>query len=783
MIPILYEADERDFSHGGIGTLADTLSCFTTEERNGIFELVMEYPVGGLHYREIREQRIIKAKSDDEREPQCFVIYKISVPMNKKVTIYAEHITYQLSGNFVAGFRSTGTPASIMNTAFTQAIFSNRFRFTSDIGTVKTVEFTTPTSLSQLMGGVEGSILNKWNQGEYKRDNEQISFLTNRGMNRGVLIAYGKNLLDLKQETSIASTYTHVIPYAQYENDGNNEIIYANPKAVPSEYANRYAFQKAQVVDFKDQFENGEKPTPEKLYELAVAYIKANGVGKPSVNLTVKWLPLDQMEEYNGNAVLERVNLCDTVTILFEELGIKQEAKVIKIQYNTLKERIEEAVIGDAKSNFADTFYKAVEKIEDVPNNIASTINSAIKLATDRITGVKGGHVYIKQDGNGKPQEILIMDTDDMGTATKVWRWNVNGFGYSRNGINGPYGTAITMDGYIIGEYILANSITGNHILAGTIDASKLTADAIQVGFNELGNTLQLTPNYLNLFDQGVRVMGLGQNGMEFYQGTSRVGLIGSAYWQHDTSKKGVSMGLDQGNFVSFTIRNPSTGLYDLIFGLCNDTSIFPLQGIQMGKSLNLNGNAININSSGNIKLMPFSWGGGLMGYGNDDVYIGHSGDAYLTFDNKQIYGNADINMQGYTIKNVHIVEAQGTPSSRSLPLQTEAVFGISKLVQWIGEGELQDGECEVVFPIQLLDQLEEFHVSLTPLSKNQLYFAKQAHGFTVHGEQNGMFSYQVTAKKKASVYVPEKPKKLEEIQPEEITLEEKEVVEDRKEE
>lgn len=746
MIPILYKADETNFSHGGLGTLADTISCFVIEERNGAFELTMEYPVNGLHYGEIKEQRILKAKADDQREPQYFCIYKITTPMSRKVTIYAEHITYKLSGNFVTGFRSTGTPTSIMNQAFSQAIFPNRFSFRSDISSTSTVEFDTPVSLSQIMGGTEGSILRKWTQGEYERDNETVRFLTNRGQNNGVLIAYGKNLTDIKQEISIAATYTHIIPYAKVDNGESQTTIYSNPKAVPSEYANNYAFNNAYPVDFSNQFESGEVPTAEKLLQLAKEYIQTNHVGKPSVNLTVKWIPLDQMNEYKNNRVLERVSLCDTVTVKFEEIGISQEAKVIKIKYNTLKERIEEAQIGDAKSNFADTFQQTLQKVEDVPQNIQSTLNAAIKRNTDLITGVKGGHVYFKRDAEGKPQEIYIMDKETVEESTRIWRWNVNGFGYSRNGINGPYGTAITMDGYIVGEYILAQSIVGAHIQAGTIDASKLRSDAIQVGFNELGDTLQLTPYYLNIYDDGIRIMGLGQNGMEFFQSNRRVGVIGSARWQTAPEKIGISMGLDDGAFVSFTLRNPSTGLYDILFGFCNDTSIYSLPGTQMGSALNLNGYPINITNG--VKITSFSnGGGGLMGNGNEALYIGHSGQAYIALDQLQIYVSKDINMQGNTIKNVHIVEAQ-TGTTRGVSLEAEAVFGIDKLIQWIGEGEIKNGESEIYFPVALFGQIESFHVSITPLSDHPMYVEKKSHSFVVHGE-SGTFSYQVTAKKK----------------------------------
>ena len=62
MIPILYTANETDFSHCGIGALSEMTSCTVTEERNGAFECEFKYPVDGKLFAEIQESRIVKAK-------------------------------------------------------------------------------------------------------------------------------------------------------------------------------------------------------------------------------------------------------------------------------------------------------------------------------------------------------------------------------------------------------------------------------------------------------------------------------------------------------------------------------------------------------------------------------------------------------------------------------------------------------------------------------------------------------------------------------------------------
>lgn len=123
-----------------------------------------------------------------------------------------------------------------------------------------------------------------------------------------------------------------------------------------------------------------------------------------------------------------------------------------------------------AKTNSIDSAVKKTAETIPVPSAI---VQQAIDEATALITAATHGHVVTTAE------EQLIMDTNDVNTATKVWRWNLNGFGYSSNGYNGTYKTAITMDGWIVGERIAANSISGDKLdITYTTQVEKEIADA-----------------------------------------------------------------------------------------------------------------------------------------------------------------------------------------------------------------------------------------------------------------------------------------------------------------
>lgn len=545
MIPNLYKPDaDIGEKTGWIGALSDTVSCQVTEERNGAFELEMTYPVGGELYDKIKTQCLIEAKVNDTANNQYFRIYKITKPISRIVTIFAEHISYELAGNPVLNFEYTGSAGSVLSNLLNAAVFGHNFSSASDIvGDAHKISFPGVTNVRAVMGGNEGSILDTFG-GEYEFNNYQVYLHSQRGRDNGITVEYGKNLTDLTQEEAIDSTYTCIVPYAKTTVDGVDSYHFLSDKFVNAPNADKFARPKALPVDFSDKFQEGEDGTAptitdDALQEYAEQYIEDNNVGVPSVSLDIKFVALWKLPEYADNPLLERVGLCDLVTVRFPALGVDAKAKVIKIVYDTLRERVTEATLGDAKSSFVDSYAQLEQKVSDIPQSIQSIILGQIDHATNLITGAKGGHVVIKLDNDKKPQEILIMDTENINTAVKVWRWNINGFGYSSNGINGPYETAITMDGHILGKFIYALSIYGNQIIAGAIKSVDgnivfdLDGNALHIYDSKTGkDRMQLDREGLSTFNEyGQLEMQVWNRAIDFFEDSSAtpLGWIGWA--------------------------------------------------------------------------------------------------------------------------------------------------------------------------------------------------------------------------------------------------------------
>ena len=501
MTPILYPSTETQFDSNGIGVMADAVSCKVTEELNGGYELVMQYPIDGIHYGEIQQRCILYCDANTGNK-QPFRVYRITKPHKGIVTIYAAHISYDLSGIPVKPF-TAGSAAGAITALETGAAVASPFTFWTDKTNVGNLTVATPLSSRFVLGGGDNSIINVYG-GELEYDRYTVRLHNERGIDRGVSVRYGKNLTSLEQDENNANVYTGVYPYYA---DGDGNLIQLDELIVPA--PGTYDYEKILPLDLSAEFE--ETPTQAQLKAAAESYIEHNNIGIPEISLVLSFAQLDQTEEYKNKALLERVYLGDTVSVEFAALGVSAKAKCCKTVYNVLLDRYDTIELGDARRNISDTIAKQQQAINAVASQPVSTaVQAAISAATALITGNKGGYVVFHSTTGGKqPDEILIMDTPDIETAVNVWRWNKSGLGHSSTGYNGPYELAITQDGAINANFMTLGGMDAARIIAGILSSADgrvqfdLTAGTlyirdgsnnIKLGFDAAGN-LTITGN------------------------------------------------------------------------------------------------------------------------------------------------------------------------------------------------------------------------------------------------------------------------------------------------
>ncbi|MEH7464580.1 phage tail spike protein [Bacillus thuringiensis] len=477
VFPTLYEMKETNFSHNGLGVLKDAISCTVTEERNGIFELELEYPVSSPLYKYLVNGNIIKARANENMQEQLFRIATTNPDIDNTITVFAQHISYDLLDNFVEKVSVKDSTASTFLSTLTAAMaYKTPFVLSTDIQSSNSTSLEDLNPL-QALAGIRGSFIDTWG-GEFERDNFNFRIKKARGADNGVLISYRKNLTGLDVEVDVTGLATRIYPFANIDAQGDNPAykITLPEKYVDSPYINNYPFPKIIPLDLseKAKAEGGKKPpitNPDELRKFAQKYLKESGIDIPKTNVKVEFIPLWQTEEYKNFAILERVGLTDTVTVRHEGIGVDIKVKVIKTEFNSLTGQYNKIELGNAKANFSND---SSDKINEMGNNLSnqikgqnSNLQNAIDHATDLITGADGG--YIRLNPKEKPSELLIMDTPDIKTAKKIWRWNMGGLGFSSTGYNGKFGTAITQDGQIVADYITTGTLDAGIVKAGTL--------------------------------------------------------------------------------------------------------------------------------------------------------------------------------------------------------------------------------------------------------------------------------------------------------------------------
>ena len=483
MIPILYSTVTEGSvpSNYGIGALSDAIRAEVTEQRNGGFELSLTYTANGIHASEIQPNRIIKAKPNFTDNPQLFRIYKVGKTINGQFEVNAQHISYDLSGKII----SSGSAGSCVAACSVLQAKADNFTITTDISSSHTFAINEPSSVRSWFGGKAGSLLDIFG-GEWKYDNYTATLKQNRGSDRGVRISYGKNLIDLSQELDMENLCTGVVPYC-IDSDGFLTIGTKVSTGLILDVSRDKSIDFSNDVDFESS-----TPIATQLANLATNYVNNNNLVTVKNSITLDFVQLGSIQD--------RVDLCDTVHIYFEALGISATTKCIETVWDVLEERYTSTTFGDTRTNITDTILEQQKEVALKPTS--SMVEQAVDRATKLITGNLGGYVVIHDsDNDGEPDEVLIMDTNDISTATKVWRWNKNGLGYSSTGYSGVYGIALTSQGEIVADFVTTGTMAGNRVRTGLIastnnqlqidlDAGTITAPSITLNGEDVESTL-----------------------------------------------------------------------------------------------------------------------------------------------------------------------------------------------------------------------------------------------------------------------------------------------------
>lgn len=462
---VLYDKTESSFISNGLAILNKyCLSAVVREEVNNTFVLNAVFPSKFPHLDKIDYDRIIKAPTPDGEQP--FRIYMIR-KLFGRVYISAKHVFFDLEDNLIEDtFIQKQTGAGALNKILKSTQFPHRFTGTSDILNTNNSRLVDKNVVTALIGDQDNSFVNRWG-GEIEVDKWDIRFNKVRGKDRGIQILYRKNLTGLDAILNKKTVCTRVLVKG-YDGLTLPERYIDSPliNNYPNPIIQEVKFSNIKVKENEDDegFDTKEEAL-EALREAGKQLFSIDHIDIPETSYTINFVELSKTEEYKKYKILETLWLGDTVTVRHDDLCIDVKARCVAYDFNSLTKKYINIELGKVKDSINKEINKEIDKIQEEINDSKGFLDDAINAATNMINSGLGGYVTKTRD------ELLIMDTEDKMTASKVWRWNLNGLGFSKNGYLGPFETAITRDGKFV-----INSVTANKISAAMIEAGVLSS-------------------------------------------------------------------------------------------------------------------------------------------------------------------------------------------------------------------------------------------------------------------------------------------------------------------
>lgn len=420
MKPVLFEHNVLDFSGHGLGTLADATSCKVSCEENGAYDLTMTYPIVGAHAKDLAERRIILAKPSPEENSQPFRIYKILRPMDGNLQVYAHHLSYDLNDCILKPISGSSLD-SVISQLSGNVVGDCNFIFaydypakeSADDGTIGSFELEKPMTLRAAMLANSSNNIASTYKGVWIFDGLKCTLKRKDVVDRGAVIKYGVNLIDLSQERSLEEVYTHVYPY--WRGGKKNKYYDLEPIAATS----ITSFKKIYPLDLSSKYQKA--PSDASMRQSAEEFIKKNELGQIPVNITASMVQLEKTLEYKNAKGIKKIARGDTVRVEYLRLGVGTSARITKTEFDVLSELYTSIGIGTIKKSLP----KEVVKDREVNKKTWWQAIAAGKTATDYITEKDDGTVdfgtgnhkfTIKEDGlefNGVRNNVSIWHNSD----------------------------------------------------------------------------------------------------------------------------------------------------------------------------------------------------------------------------------------------------------------------------------------------------------------------------------------------------------------------------------
>lgn len=475
-------------------------------------------------------------------------------------------------------------------------------RLHSDITKTATAYYE-DKSLYEALWDSDNSFINRWG-GETQRRGFDVYINSKIGIDRNVRIIEGKNLNGFNANTNIDEVYCRVRGKGFDGIKGN---------WVTSDNANKFAVIKSKTYEYKvrvreeDQEEqegytyfDTEAEAKAELDRLAKLEFTENHVDELKATYDLNFVQLEQTSKYKDYIAAERCYLGDTLSVYVPTLDINLEVRVVSRVFNHLTQKVESLTLCNYTVPKAVSIADIEKSLNKLATSQASILDQAKQYSSDLIkSGLKNSYVVVRKN------EILVMDTQDINTATKVWLWTNGGLGFSSTGYDGTYGLALTRDGQIVADRILTGTLKAIEI--SNMDGS------FRIDLGGYGGA--------DFYCNKKKSLSIAGNKMDFYnwgKDGDYIGSIGSVntisndYPNGDPNRPNISIWNDLDSSVSINYKRANTSVQGIYvqfdkynIQINHSKPIKVNEGIEFSEevycwnSINMHGHQIYLNADG----------------------------------------------------------------------------------------------------------------------------------------------------------------------------------------
>lgn len=511
----IYSPGNRDFDENGDMVLFPSSFMSNDIELGKCWSETLSHPIDqDGRWKYIVNGAVVKVPFYPENGPleheQLYRIIRTEKGMNG-ITAELEPVIMQAREDcFLADVRPTGkTGQQALDIMTAGSIYSGK----SDITAISTAYYEKKNLIEALNGDDENSFINRWG-GEFLPNNFQAVINQRAGSDHGVSVLYGKNIKrnGIREDVDMSEVITRIYPQA-YNGRGMSGSGYVDSPLIES-----YPNVKISVMKFENvklaedagstsESENTvicstQAELDQKLQELCEAQYEA-GIDKPKVTITVDMILLQNTQEYKNYKVLETVGMGDTVHCEHAALGIVTDARVIKMTYNHLTEKVESVTLGDYEYNYFDDVSSTVNRIDSVIRPDGTVI-------ADKVQGFLNG-VYTQlrlQSTAAQKQDvraILFEDLDPNSSLYGAMALGTQGLQISRQR---------TADGK---DWVWTTAMTAEGLIANIIVAGLLTDKTGRNFWNLDTGQMQLSGDFRTTAPNGYTSLQVNENILTMY--------------------------------------------------------------------------------------------------------------------------------------------------------------------------------------------------------------------------------------------------------------------------